>query len=956
MALAIVIATCASTHLIYAQAPLLPAVSIAYTGFETGDVWPADFNKDGITDLVGRAFDHSRHVSTLAVARGHGDGTYDAPITSAYQATPWAVGDLNRDGKIDVLAVSNQAPNDRRTLLVVSGNGDGTLGPASTIASTNGPFTFALVIDIDGNGTRDIVAGEEPDGVSIYTGNGDLTFSPPFQLVTGRGPRDGIAADFNGDGLRDIAVANDEGQTLSIFLNGGGLLFSRRDVAVDRPTNDITVRDLTGDGIVDLVLAGAAHDKELFAEGRVYVLAGNGNGTFEPPDVYDTGRGAFRVVVGDFTHDGRLDIATGNRAAVSTACGGSRLTYWDTVSILEGRSDGTFAPAVNFSLATDFEPFDPTFINTLTSLNTSDLDGDGHTDLIASGGAILLSRAPRANSAPAAQPEPLFADGPIANVLAHASDPDFHALTFTWTNEEGQLVGTEPSPCVAVPTGDSVFTLTVDDGHGGIASETVASFLPTEQVLEIVSPSDFDNETILHTDEPYEIRWRRTQNLFSSFDVFVQDYGEEGGAAMPVPGCQNVPGTANGCTWQLPGPASMQHRQFVVRGHRNDNVRDAIDSSAAFEVMDSGAQPLPPGWQASEVGAASAAGSARSANGVFTIAGSGADIWDTADEFHWVHQAIDGDFEVIARVLSVENVDRWVKAGLMIRASGSDAAAAHASVFATPGKGIAFQRRRSGGEISVHTAGPLLAAPVWLRLVRSGSSVVAYSRRDASEGWSRIGEDTIALGRTVQVGLAVSSHVDGTLASASFDSVTIEPGQAWQSATIGVSTVAGSALESNSTFTVRGGGADIWGAADGFQFVYKRMSGDGSVTARVASLQNTNAWAKAGVMIRDGTSPGARHAFSLVSAARGTALQFRPTTGGASASGAIVEGAAPRWVKLERRANTFISSVSIDGSAWQEIGRTTIPMSAEVLAGLAVTSHNPAALAAAVFDDVRFVR
>src|SRR5262245_52218950 len=118
VAVATVLATSVSTRVTLAQAPLLPSVSIAYTGFEPGDVWPADLNKDGVTDLVGRAFDPIRQMSTLAVARGHGDGTYDAPLTSAYQATPWAVGDLNRDGRIDVLAIANDAPDDRRTLIV----------------------------------------------------------------------------------------------------------------------------------------------------------------------------------------------------------------------------------------------------------------------------------------------------------------------------------------------------------------------------------------------------------------------------------------------------------------------------------------------------------------------------------------------------------------------------------------------------------------------------------------------------------------------------------------------------------------------------------------------------------------------------------------------------------------------------------------------------------------------
>jgi regulation of enolase protein 1 (concanavalin A-like superfamily) len=928
-------------------------------------VWPADLNRDGTTDLVGRAFDASRQAFTLSVALGRGHGTYAEPIRSIYQVTPWAVGDLNRDGRIDVLGISNHAPNDRRTLLFAAGMGDGTLGPAASIASAGGAFTFALVVDIDGNGTRDIIAGEEPDLVSVYSGNGDFTFSPPVRLVTGRGPRDGIVGDFNGDGLRDIAVANDEAQSLSIFVNGGGLLFARRDVAVDRPINDITVRDLTGDGVLDLVLAGAAADGDLSADGRVYVLSGNGNATFEPPTTYETGRGAFRVVVGDFTHDGRLDIATGNRSAVRTTCGGGppspdgsggtgRLTYWDTVSILAGRSDGTFAAAVDFSLSTDFEPYDPAFINTLTSLNTSDLDGDGFTDLIASGGAILLSRAPRSNGAPVSQPEELFADSAVENLIGRAGDPDSHALTFTWTNDEGEVVGTEPSPCVAIPTGDSTFTLTVDDGHGGTASATIASFLPTEQVLEIVSPSDFDAVTVLRTTEPYQIRWRRASALFSSFDVLVQAYGEDGGAAGPVPGCQNVPGTSTACTWEGPGPASSQPLQFVLRGRRVDGVRDAVDLSAPFQIEGSGSQPLPPEWRANDVGAPAAAGSARADNGVFAIEGSGFDIWGTSEEFHWVHQAIDGDFQITARVIGIENVDRWVKAGLMVRASDMDPQASHASLFATPGKGIAFQRRAAASESSVHTAGPFIAAPVWLRLARVGSRISAYYRRDASEGWSHISDDTIALAPAVHVGLAVSSHVDGTLASASFDNVTIQRGEPWQSIGIGASQV-GAYLDTGSALTVRGAGFDVWGTADGLQYVYKRMSGDGSIVARVNSISNTHAWAKAGVMIRETTSPGSPHAMSLVSAAKGLALQFRPTADGASQSGPIASGTAPQWVKLERRASTFIASVSTDGLAWRELGRATIVMSDDVLAGVAITSHNTGALATAEFDNVSVV-
>jgi regulation of enolase protein 1 (concanavalin A-like superfamily) len=243
---------------------------------------------------------------------------------------------------------------------------------------------------------------------------------------------------------------------------------------------------------------------------------------------------------------------------------------------------------------------------------------------------------------------------------------------------------------------------------------------------------------------------------------------------------------------------------------------------------------------------------------------------------------------------------------------------------------------------------------VWLRLVRVGTKVSAYYRRDASEGWSHVGDDTIGIGQMVHVGLAVSSHVDGTLASASFDNVTIQRGEPWQSVGIGAPLV-GSYVDAAGALTVRGAGFDIWGAADGLQYVYKRMTGDGSIVARVNDISNTHAWAKAGVMIRETTLPGSRHAMSLVSAGKGLALQFRATPDEASQSGTIAAGVAPQWVRLERRGNTFIASASGDGLAWRELGRTSIAMSATVLAGVAVTSHNTEALAAAAFDNVSVV-
>jgi regulation of enolase protein 1 (concanavalin A-like superfamily) len=177
-----------------------------------------------------------------------------------------------------------------------------------------------------------------------------------------------------------------------------------------------------------------------------------------------------------------------------------------------------------------------------------------------------------------------------------------------------------------------------------------------------------------------------------------------------------------------------------------------------------------------DIGNVGAAGFASMDGGTIVAGGSGADIWGTADAFRYVYRAITGDFEIAARVTTVDAVDQWTKAGLMIRAS-ADRSSAHASVFATPStvNGVAFQRRPVSGAASLHTAGPAVTTPVWLRVTRQGNVVTVASRRSTSESWTVIGSDVIALPVSVLVGVAVTSHADGVLAGTLIDSLSVTP-------------------------------------------------------------------------------------------------------------------------------------------------------------------------------------
>ncbi|MFA7343351.1 MAG: family 16 glycosylhydrolase [Terrimicrobiaceae bacterium] len=173
----------------------------------------------------------------------------------------------------------------------------------------------------------------------------------------------------------------------------------------------------------------------------------------------------------------------------------------------------------------------------------------------------------------------------------------------------------------------------------------------------------------------------------------------------------------------------------------------------------------------------------------------------------------------------------------------------------------------------------------------------------------------------------------------------------WADNDIGSPGAAGSASNVGGTFTVNGSGADIWGTSDSFNYESQPLTGDGTITARVASLVNTNAWAKAGVMMRNTLDAASPQTFTFVTPNAGTGNQYRVTNGG-STSYAAGSGAAPYWVRLKRAGNVFTSYVSPNGTTWTQVGTETITMNSTIYVGLAVCSHNNPVLTTATFDNV----
>ena len=158
------------------------------------------------------------------------------------------------------------------------------------------------------------------------------------------------------------------------------------------------------------------------------------------------------------------------------------------------------------------------------------------------------------------------------------------------------------------------------------------------------------------------------------------------------------------------------------------------------------------------------------------------------------------------------------------------------------------------------------------------------------------------------------------------------------------------------TYTMTGSGTDITGASDEFHYAYKMLTGAGSITARVNSVDNTNAWAKAGVMIRESLEADSAHAMAFVTPAQGIVFEYRPSAGGNNVgnAGQGPEVPAPYWVKIERGiSGNFTASSSTNGSTWQTMGvPENVPMGTNVYIGLALTSHDAALTCQAVFSNV----
>jgi len=187
--------------------------------------------------------------------------------------------------------------------------------------------------------------------------------------------------------------------------------------------------------------------------------------------------------------------------------------------------------------------------------------------------------------------------------------------------------------------------------------------------------------------------------------------------------------------------------------------------------MHAQAQSLPAGWSSADIGNPQVAESASYVNSKFTVAGAGADVWNTTDQFRFVDRQLTGDGAIVARVETLQQAHVWSKAGVMIRET-LGAGSKNGFALVSAAKGLAFQRRASTSGLTVSTINPTGAVPQWVKLERKGSVFTASVSTNGTS-WQVLGTNTISMAATTYVGLAVTSRNSTKKVSATFANVSV---------------------------------------------------------------------------------------------------------------------------------------------------------------------------------------
>jgi hypothetical protein len=726
-----------------------------------------------------------------------------------------ALVDINGDGKLDAVLGEGQANGGPGGLYWYQAPSSGNLSDPwikHTIAASGNFYESIVPFDVNGDGAPDLIASDNDQVVWFENprGHGGNPATDPWTMHiirAGGGAHEMVLADINGDGKMDVVVSSSQGLGSSSAVLIQNNPDSWTQVNFGHTGDGVGLLDIgSGKGAIDIVGAdngnlvwwenprehggnpltdpwierviGTVNEADgisiasgvLTSNGRMDVIVAGNEGTltgqgglqwFEAPQDRRNGtwilhtidasyQAVHQITVADMNHDGTQDLVVSEEEQAHNSPPGYNQNFnLQRVAVFYNDGNGNFTQQV---------------LATTGGQNqvVGDIEGDGDLDVLNANHGFYGAPNPLeiwVNQLNQNQPPP--PPPPNGNLI---QDPAFENQTNTST--------LNPPWYIQDPSGEQINMEDLGTAHSG-AKE--ANFW---------QPNNTGNTSFSDIYQTVTVTPNTNYTLSAWFDDSDNSGFTGGEFGVRTTGGSVVAQTAIPPTGGVSAMGYYQQVSLTFNSGSNTALQvfagytptqfswlhvDDVSLIATSPPPPPPPSPLPSPWTDADIGNVGVAGSASYSNGVFTVRGSGTDIWDPQDQFNFVYQQVTGDATIIAHVSNVQNTDFYANAGVMFRDSLSGTAN---QVYIGDQPGVPQEPFviRNGSSQYLGSAGT--AGNIWLKLVRSGNTFTEYSSSDGVN-WGSGMSTTVPMGGTVDVGIFSNSHNNSVLGSATFDHVSV---------------------------------------------------------------------------------------------------------------------------------------------------------------------------------------
>ncbi|HEX3641644.1 MAG TPA: PQQ-binding-like beta-propeller repeat protein, partial [Ktedonobacteraceae bacterium] len=395
------------------------------------------------------------------------------------------------------------------------------------------------------------------------------------------------------------------------------------------------------------------------------------------------------------------------------------------------------------------------------------------------------------------------------------------------------------------------------------------------------------------------------------------------------------------------------------------------------------------GWSCQDIGYPIISGKEDISSKTISVSAGGTGISHNKDQLRLVSKKVSGDTQISARLVSEESTGIGAKTqmGLMMRQS-SDPGSPYYGAFLTAQTGLVVQYRTSfGGGTTQDIQLPHASLPLYLRIQRVGDQFHTEVSTDR-EKYVIVPGSTVnmVMPTTLNSGLAVASNDNTIMDTAVYSNVSFNATgsdaqppvstavcqKTWNCSDIGNPAILGANSLNNDVWVVNGAGSDIWNTEDQFHYVWQKMLGHTSISARIVSFKSSISRSKVGIMVRQNMQPDSTYYAVFVEPQENGTLNIsvedRDTPGILSRqiAGTNQPITTPVYLKIVRADTTISAYTSQDGVNWTLIDGSTQTMDPanyipgqtftldadDALVGMAISSHDPNTLASATIDEV----